>query len=109
MRTLLTQTFCLMCNMQVLVLSSNEISDPGITALADALGKGALASCQKLNLSCNQIGDAGLSAFSRALGSGALAQLETVDFGRNPASKEAQERIEQILRDRREPTAVVSK
>ena len=43
---LLTQTFCLMCNMQVLDLSFNQIGDPGITTLADALGKGALDQLQ---------------------------------------------------------------
>ena len=48
MCTLLTQTFCLMCNMQVLYLANNEIGNPGITALADALGKGALASLEKI-------------------------------------------------------------
>ena len=42
MRTLLTQTFCLMCHMQELWLHNNKISDAGLTALADVVGKGAL-------------------------------------------------------------------
>ena len=37
-----------MCNMQELDLSSNNISDPGLAALADVLGKGALASLETL-------------------------------------------------------------
>ena len=42
MRTLLTQTFCLMCNMQILDLDGNKICDAGISALAEAVSKGAL-------------------------------------------------------------------
>ena len=37
-----------MCNMQVLNLSYNKIGDVGLQALADALGKGALASLEML-------------------------------------------------------------
>ena len=44
MHTFLTQKFCLMCNMQVLALGGNQIGDAGMIPLADALGKGALAS-----------------------------------------------------------------
>jgi hypothetical protein len=70
-----------MCNMQVLSLKGNKIGDPGITALADALGKGALASLETLNLGRNQVGDTGLSALASALtpgpsGKGALDKLE---------------------------------
>ena len=64
-----------MCNMQELSLSSNNISDPGLAALADVLGKGALAKCTYISLAGNQIGDAGLSAFAGALSSGALDHL----------------------------------
>ena len=39
-----------MYNMQILYLAMNEIGNPGITALADALGKGALASLKMLVL-----------------------------------------------------------
>ena len=56
MRTLLTQTFCLMCIMQYLNLNTNKIGDPGITALADALGKGALASLEKLRVDDGPLG-----------------------------------------------------
>ena len=40
--------FCLMCNMQELYLHQNQIGDAGLSALADALGKGALASLEKI-------------------------------------------------------------
>ena len=50
MRTLLTQTFCLMCYTQYLELNNNKISDTGMTAFADAVGKGALASLKDLYL-----------------------------------------------------------
>jgi hypothetical protein len=46
--TLLTEMFCLMCNMQVLWLNDNKIGDHGLAALAGALGKGALASLKTL-------------------------------------------------------------
>ena len=45
MCTLLTQKFCLMCNMQYLSLAGNKIGDAGMISLADALGKGALPKC----------------------------------------------------------------
>ena len=41
-RTLLTQTFCLMCHMQELILYGNKIGDAGLTALAKAVESGAL-------------------------------------------------------------------
>ena len=40
--------FCLMCNMQVLGLNNNKIGNPGLAALADAVGKGTLASLTTL-------------------------------------------------------------
>ena len=85
-----------------LELESNRIGDAGMSSFSSAIGSGALSQLEEFFLNGNQIGDAGLASFAQALGSGALAQLETVDFGRNPASKEARERIEQILRDRRD-------
>ena len=41
MRTLLTQTFCLVCNTQNLYLYNNKIGDAGCTALAKAAAGGA--------------------------------------------------------------------
>ena len=37
-----------MCNMQMLGLAGNQIGDAGMISLADALGKGALASLKKI-------------------------------------------------------------
>ena len=50
MRTPLTQTFCLMCNTQVLDLEGNQIGDKGLEALSASLATGALASLQYINL-----------------------------------------------------------
>ena len=43
-----------MCNMQVLDLYNNNISDPGLAALAGALGKGALDHLQSLYIGQNK-------------------------------------------------------
>ena len=40
-----------MCNMQVLVLNLNQIGDAGITALATAVGNGALPKLKVLFIS----------------------------------------------------------
>lgn len=42
---------------------------------------GALASLEKLSLADNQVGDAGLSALAEAVGKGALASLKTLRCG----------------------------
>ena len=64
-----------MCDIQVLSLRNNQIGDPGITALADALGNGALPALQHLELYNNQIGDVGMTAFAGAVSKGALDHL----------------------------------
>ena len=43
MRTLLTQTFCLVCNMQVLYLYNNQIGDAGMIKFSEACAGGAMA------------------------------------------------------------------
>ena len=101
MHTLLTQTFCLMCNMQELYLNYNQIGDAGVEALAKAAGGGALASVIDLRLGSNQITEArslmsgsgltrslitdtGVTALANAIkpvsegGSGAMASLQTL-------------------------------
>ena len=45
-----------MCNTQYLDLCNNRIGGPGITALADALGKGALASLKTLYVDDGPLG-----------------------------------------------------
>ena len=65
-----------MCNMQELDLYQNQIGDAGLSALAEAVGSGALAQCTYISLSDNQIGDVGLTALASACASGALDQLQ---------------------------------
>ena len=80
-----------MCNMQELYLNQNQIGDVGLSALAEAVGNGALASLEALDLSKNEIGEAGMTAFADAVGKGALASLETlvVDDEEHPALEAA--------------------
>lgn len=90
MHTLLTHTFYLRCHTQLLDLDFNQIGDQGIISLADALGKGALASLEKLFLSSNAIGDDGMSALASACASGALASLRELHLLQDsPALKAA--------------------
>ena len=70
-----------MCDAQELYLSDNKIGDPGIAALARALGTGALAQLSYLALDGNQIGD--LTALATECVSGALASLQTLSLSRN--------------------------
>ena len=64
-----------MCNMQVLHLHRNQIGDAGLSALAEAVGKGALPALKILTLGGNYIGDVGLTALADACASGALDHL----------------------------------
>jgi hypothetical protein len=75
---LLTHTFCWMWHTQVLGLSGNQIGDAGLSALAEAVGKGALAQLTHLFLERNQIGDMGMLAFADAVSSGALPALKSL-------------------------------
>ena len=102
MHTFLTQKFCLMCNMQVLVLGGNQIGDVGLIAFAKAVEKGALPQLKELNLYKNQIGDVGMQALAGAvstladaLGKGALAPGAKVYLGRNSVTETG----EQAMRD----------
>jgi hypothetical protein len=70
-------------NLTLLRLIDKQIGDQGITALASALGNGALASLKALNLSLNSIGDVGITALATALGSGALPSLEGLHLDEN--------------------------
>ena len=55
---------------------------------------------QELWLYENQIGDAGLSALAEAVGKGALPKCINVDLGNNPASEEARQALEDALKQR---------
>ena len=100
MHTLLTQTFCLMCNMQELYLYENNIGDIGVEALAKAAAGGALASCQKLFLNQNQIGDSGVEALAQACAGGALARLSGLYLGSNPISDDAKHTMQTAMSNR---------
>ena len=64
-------------------LRLDSIGDTGLSALATAVGNGALPLLTYLDLENNQIGDAGLASFAAALGSGALPLLENLTLGYN--------------------------
>ena len=57
MRTLLTQTFCLVCNTQVLWLNDNKIGDAGMIKFSEALAGGAMAHLNSLYLNNNPVSD----------------------------------------------------
>ena len=67
----------------VLSLADNNISDPGMVALSEALGNGSLRSLTQLFLNHNQIGDAGMIEFSRSIASGSLRALTTLFLNDN--------------------------
>jgi Ran GTPase-activating protein (RanGAP) involved in mRNA processing and transport len=58
-------------------------NDAGVTALADACGRGALAMCKELDLNGNQIGDAGVESLADACAIGALSQCTELDLSVN--------------------------
>ena len=55
---------------------------------------------QELWLYENQIGDAGLSALAEAVGKGALPNCSLIDVEGNPASDEAQQAVEDAIASR---------
>ena len=56
-----------MCYMQWLSLSNNKISDVGMTAFADAVGKGALPTCTFIGLNGNPASDEAQQAVKDAI------------------------------------------
>ena len=55
---------------------------------------------QVLGLSGNQIGDAGLSALAEAVGKGALPKCTTIATSGNPASAEAKQGVKDAIASR---------
>ena len=72
-----------MCHTQQLDLFNNQIGDTGVTALAEACARGALAKCTRLKIWGNQIGDAGCTALADACARGALPQCTVLRLSRN--------------------------
>ena len=101
MRTLLTQKFCLMCNMQDLELGDNKISDAGLTAFAKAVESGALPQLKKLYLHYNQIGDVGMQALAGAVSKGALPKCTVIGLAGNPARYEAKQAVHDAIANRK--------
>ena len=75
--------------MQFLGLGYNKIGDPGIIALADALGNGALPQLKELYLNSNSIGDIGIASLADALSKGALDHLQHLYLGNNKLSEQS--------------------
>ena len=62
---------------------------------------GALASVQALGLAGNRIGDDGLKALAEACrANGALPNCKNINVDGNPASEEAQQAVEDALKQR---------
>ena len=55
---------------------------------------------QNLRLTSNKIGDAGITALASALGSGALPKCTTITTFGNPASNEAQQAVKDAIASR---------
>ena len=72
--------------MQELLLINNKIGNPGIAALADAVGKGALPQLQELYLGGNSIGDVSLSALADVVSRGALDNIQSINLFGNPGN-----------------------
>ena len=72
-----------MCNMQELELYKNQIGDAGLSALAEAVGSGALPQLKVLFLHENQNGDVGMQALAGAVSKGALAQCTYISLSDN--------------------------
>ena len=56
---------------------------------------------QVLRLTNNKVGYAGMTALATALGSGALSKCTSIGIKGNPASKEAQQAVKDALREKR--------
>ena len=61
---------------------------------------GALPALEQLELTSNQIGDDGLSALASACASGALPKCTYIDVDENPASEEARQAVQEALEQR---------
>ena len=84
--------------LEVLRLDNNQIGDAGVTALAEAAGKGTLPQLKALFLNRNQIGDAGVMALAEAAGKGALPQLNTLYLSNNSnISQQAKDALKAAL------------
>ena len=72
-----------LANLLELDLEANDISDPGMASLSNAIARDPLANLKDLNLGHNQIGHAGMESFCSAIASGALAKLKDLNLAYN--------------------------
>lgn len=77
----------LLPGLRVLALSSNDISDVGVEALASAvMARRAFVGLEQLRLESNRIGPRGMASLARAINAGALLSLTSCYLSGNPAS-----------------------
>ena len=81
-----------------LYLNKNGISNSGLIMFADALKSRKMLGLKELGLSLNKIGDPGVVALSNSIKDGFLPGLVVVDLAPNPASAEAQEALQVLVR-----------
>jgi hypothetical protein len=65
-------------------LGGNQISDPGMVSLSDAIASGSMANLNALFLGYNKIGDEGMKAFASAITNGSMGNLNSL-FIENPS------------------------
>ena len=96
----------LCANLEILVLVSNFIGDEGCTAIAEAVGQGALPKLKALRITNNEIKDAGCRALAAAMRAGALPALTAMGFHhdyagmRNLAGDEARAELREACKAR---------
>ena len=79
-------------------LTGNGISDTGMRALCEGLGRGIMPSLKAMRLSYNQIGPAGAEALAAALCLGALPKLEFLSLDDNPIGSQGVDAMATPLR-----------
>lgn len=96
--------FC--TNLEELFMVSNFIGDEGCTAIAEAVGQGALPKLKTLGIMNNGIKDAGCRALAAAMRAGALPALTVMGFHsdipgyRNLAGEEARAELREACKAR---------
>ena len=89
-----------MASLQLLWLQENAIGDAGMSALASACAKGALAQCTFIGLGGNQIGDVGLTALALACASGALDKVAFIHLDHSRATETGKKAMRDVSKTR---------
>ena len=77
------------------------ITDDDMSTFSRAVSKGALASLKILDLGSNKIGDPGTTALADALGKGALPKCTSILMVGNPASDAARQAVKDAIASRK--------